>query len=62
MELFPKEIQMELDLRGSELCDDTVKENGKGQRSELVKNWWCIGHSESILTRLRTIISMGLNP
>ena len=32
MELFPKEIQMELDLRGSVLCKDTVKESGKGQR------------------------------
>ena len=31
-ELCPEVIQMELDLRGSELCNDTVKESGKRQR------------------------------
>ena len=37
MELCPEVIQMELDLRGSVLCEDTVKESGKGQRlTELV--------------------------
>ena len=37
MELSYEEIQMELDLRGSELGNDTVKESGKGQRlTELV--------------------------
>ena len=32
MELCPEVIQMELDLRGSVLCEETVKESGKGQR------------------------------
>ena len=37
MEVSYEEIQMELDLRGSELGNDTVKESGKGQRlTELV--------------------------
>ena len=38
MELPYEEIQMELDLRGSELGNDTVKESGKGQRlTELLR-------------------------